>query len=93
MSEELPELLREQKVSVRELARRVDRDPALISRIATGKTRPAADVAFLIAGALGLPEDHFWECRAARVSEAAGSDIGYCDRAFRLLKRSMSGRH
>jgi transcriptional regulator with XRE-family HTH domain len=61
-------------LGVRALARRVDCDPGLISRLAAGKQDPSPKMAALISEALGVPALAFAR-PAARPGPAAGEEI------------------
>lgn len=92
VAEALPKLLAEREMSVRALAKAIGVDQSYLSRIlGTGdpkqERRASAEVAALIAEALGLPEDYFPEYREATVIEAVRSDGRLRDRICDALRR------
>ncbi len=72
-AEELPGLLRERQMSIRELARRAGVGDAHLSRLLRGvgyRTKPSKVLAKRVAEALELEPDFFLEYREAVVVEA-----------------------
>ena len=92
LSEALPKLLAERGMSVRALAAAIAVDQSYLSRV-IGTSNPkqarraSAEVAALIAEALGLPLDYFPEYREAKVIEAVREDGRLRDRIYGGLSR------
>jgi transcriptional regulator with XRE-family HTH domain len=87
--EELPNLVRERKMSLRTLAQLADVNPSHLSRVlrrADYKT-PSADLVRRIAVALGLPHDYFPEFREAIVHEQVKLDAKLRDELYDRLRR------
>jgi len=87
LPEELPRVLREQNVSIRELARRVEISDSHLSRILAGQKTPTADLARRISVALGLKRGFFVEDREGAVIDAVKADPELRDRLYRRLRR------
>jgi transcriptional regulator with XRE-family HTH domain len=71
--EELPDLLRDRQLSVRQLARDTGVTSSHFSRLLRGigyRTKPSKELAERVAIALGLPPDYFVEYREGVVLEA-----------------------
>ncbi len=89
--EELPELLRQRQMSLRQLARDVGVTDSHLSRLLRGigyRTRPSKDLARRVAVALGLEPDYFPEYREAIVVEAVHTRAGLREELYdRLTKR------
>ena len=88
MVEELPEALEARGVSIAELARRVGVSQPYISRLLRRERykAPSGELAGRIAAALGLPDDHWPEYRAAKVIDRLAADGAYRDRLYDELK-------
>lgn len=86
LREELPGLLREQGVSIRELARRVGVSDAHLSRVLAGRKTTSADIARRISDALGLKRGYFPEDREGAVLDAVKADPELRDRLYRRLR-------
>lgn len=64
-------------ISVRELARRIEVSPSLISQVEHGKVTPSVDTLYRIANELGLSVgDFFGDRRESAANERAGRDAG-----------------
>lgn len=89
VADELPRLLAERGLSVRELGRRTGIDHGHISRIVHQQRGKVAsgDLAGRIAVALGLPADHFPEYRRAAVIAAIDQDPVLLNRLYIKLSR------
>jgi transcriptional regulator with XRE-family HTH domain len=83
-ADELPRLLAERGISVREVARRVDVDDAHLNRVLRGthSKRITPQLASRIALSLGLNEDYFGETREGAVIEAIRRDPDLRDRIY-----------
>lgn len=89
-SEEVPRLLEERHMSLRQLARNVDVTNSHLSRLLRGvgyRTKPSIDLARRVALAFELPEDYFPEYREAVVVEAVQSRPRLRDELFDRLAR------
>jgi transcriptional regulator with XRE-family HTH domain len=85
LREELPRILSEQGVSIRELARRVGISDAHLSRVLAGRKTTSADLARRIEDALGLRAGFFIEDREGAVIDAIKADPALRDRLYRRL--------
>ena len=90
VADELPRLLADRGLGLRELGRRAGIDHGHISRIVHQERGKVAsgDLAGRIAVALGLPADHFPEYRRAAVIAAIDEDPLLLNRLY----REISGR-
>lgn len=87
--EELPRLLQERGLSIRQLAGLAEVEPSHLSRLLRGadyRKTPSADLLRRIAVALRLPEDYFPEFREAAVIEAVRLDPQLRERIYRRLR-------
>jgi transcriptional regulator with XRE-family HTH domain len=89
VADELPRLLAERGLSVRELGRRMGIDHGHISRIVHQQRGKVAsgDLAGRIAVELGLPADYFPEYRRAAVVAAIAQDPALLDRLYHEISR------
>lgn len=89
VADELPRLLAERGLSVRELGRRTGIDHGHISRIVHQQRGKVAsgDLAGRIAVELGLPADYFPEYRRAAVVAAIDEDPALLDRLYHEISR------
>ncbi|MEX2646451.1 MAG: helix-turn-helix domain-containing protein [Gaiellaceae bacterium] len=87
--DELPELLSEKGLSVREIARRAKVDPGHLSRVLrqVAYKTPSGELTRKIAVALGRPPDYWPEYREAIVLEHVRADPAFRDRVYVSLKR------
>ena len=75
-AQELPKLLRERQMSIRQLSRQTGVGNAHLSRLLRGvgyRTKPSKELARRVAEALELEPDYFLEYREAVVIEAVRS--------------------
>lgn len=90
--DELPALLRERGMSLRELARQVEVTDSHLSRLLRGvgyRTRPSKELARRVAVSLGLEPDYFLEYREAVVIEAVRGNRRLREELYdRLSRRS-----
>jgi len=63
-------------LSLRELARRVDVSPSLVSQIETGKIQPSVRTLYAIVSELGLSMDEIFELSAPSRQASAGREAG-----------------
>jgi transcriptional regulator with XRE-family HTH domain len=87
--EELPELLRERQLSVRQLARDTGVTSSHLSRLLRGvgyRTKPSKELAQRIAVALELEPDYFLEYREAVVLEAVRAQPRLREELYDRLK-------
>ncbi len=87
LCEELAFVLGEQRVSQRELARRLGVNQAHLSRVLAGQKTPTNPLIEAIAEALSLPEDYFIETRVQRISEALMADPALREEIYTRIKR------
>lgn len=88
--EELPALLRERRMSLRELGRQVDVTDSHLSRLLRGvgyRTKPSKELARRVAVALGLEPDYFLEYREAVVIEAVRTDRRLREELYDRVRR------
>jgi len=87
-ADELPRLLHEHGLSLREFARQIAVSSSYLSRSLRGVDykRPGGDLAARAASALGLPEDYFPEFREAYVLERVRSDAELRDAIYAKLR-------
>jgi transcriptional regulator with XRE-family HTH domain len=78
----LPVALREQGLSLRELARRLGIDASYLARIRDGKVHMRPDLPGRVAQALELPVDFFLETREQKVFAALREDPQLLDRLY-----------
>lgn len=89
-SEEVPKLLEERQMSLRQLARDAGVTNSHLSRLLRGvdyRTKPSMELARRVAVAFGLPEDYFPEYREASVIEAVRSRPRWRDELYDRLAR------
>jgi transcriptional regulator with XRE-family HTH domain len=89
--DELPELLRERSMSLRQLARDVDVTDSHLSRLLRGvgyRTKPSKDLARRVAVVLGLEPDYFLEYREAVVVDAVRADPRLREELYDRVKKS-----
>ena len=86
--EELPRLLHDRELSLRELARRARVDPSHLSRVLRGANykSPSADLARKVSIALNLPPDYFPEFRESIVLQRIRADSALRERLYAGLK-------
>ncbi|HEX8105751.1 MAG TPA: helix-turn-helix transcriptional regulator [Solirubrobacteraceae bacterium] len=85
---EVPRLLEEHGMSLRQLAGAVDVQPSHLSRLLRGadyRKTPSSDLMGKVAMAFGLPTDYFAEYREAAVVEAVRRDPELRERIYRRL--------
>jgi len=78
MEDEVPRRIRAErerrKISVRELARRLDVSPSAISQIETGRARPSVATLYAIVSELGMSLDELFDHDVGRRAAAAADD-------------------
>lgn len=66
----LRDLMDERQTTIRTLANHIDRSPALVHQLTTGRTRPTPENLRRISRALGVSPSYFREYRESRATEA-----------------------
>lgn len=87
--DELPELLREKGLSIREIAGRAKVSPSHLNRVLreVDYKTPSGELTRRIAVELDLPPDYWPEYREAVVIEQLRADPEFRDEVYRRLKR------
>jgi transcriptional regulator with XRE-family HTH domain len=88
--EELPEILRERRMTQRDLARRAGVSQSHLSRLLRGtdyKTRASVSLIEAVSAALALPSDYWPEVREQYVIGKIRDDAALRDRLYGQLKR------
>src|SRR4051794_25880423 len=85
LTDELPQLLAERDMSLRDLAAVADVSPGHLSRVLRRKNYKtvSGELAGRIAVALDLPQDYFPEFRESQLVERIRTDAGLRDRLYR----------
>lgn len=81
----LPKLLRERRMSLRQLADHVAVDVSHLSRGMSGEKRLRPELLEQIAAVLDLPDDYFLEVRDHRLQEKLAEDPKLRDQLYRLV--------
>ena len=89
--DEVPRLLAEREISIRQLARLVGVDIAHLSRVLRGADykRVSEGLARRVAIAFGLAEDYFPEAREAVVIERVRRDAAFRDELYDRLQAEL----
>jgi transcriptional regulator with XRE-family HTH domain len=86
--EELPRLLAGERMSLRELSRRIGINQSYLTSVLQGRRAPSRRLLEGAASALELPHDYFREYREAVVVERVRADPQLRERVYALLGRS-----
>ena len=89
LADELPALLVERGMTLRQLARKAGISPSHLVRVIRGEKGVSGESADAIASALGLPDGYFPEQRLALVIRSVATDAELRDTLYRRLTRRL----